>query len=80
MKSIAFIDTEIEPKSKKLLDLGAVKGDGQQFHKNSPADFTAFLRGCEFVAGHNIIKHDLNYVSRAVAEAGIPYAHAIDTL
>lgn len=80
MKSIAFIDTEIEPKSKKLLDLGAVKGDGQQFHKNTPADFTAFLRGCEFVAGHNIIKHDLNFAGRAVAEAGIPHANAIDTL
>lgn len=80
MKSVAFIDTEIEPKSKRLVDLGAVKGDGQLFHKNTLTDFTAFLRGCEFVAGHNIIKHDLNFAGRAVAEAGIPHANAIDTL
>lgn len=80
MKPIAFIDTEIEPKSSKLLDLGAVKGDGQQFHKNTLADFTSFLHGCAFVAGHNILQHDLKYVGQSVEAAGIPAANAIDTL
>lgn len=80
MKPIAFIDTEIEPKSRKLLDLGAVKGDGQQFHKNTLADFTSFLHGCAFVAGHNILQHDLKYVGQSVEAAGIPAANAIDTL
>lgn len=80
MKPIAFIDTEIEPKSRKLLDLGAVKGDGQPFHKNTLTDFTAFLHGCEFVAGHNILQHDLKYVGQSVEGAGIPPANAIDTL
>lgn len=80
MKPIAFIDTEIEPKSRKLLDLGAVKGDGQQFHKNTLTDFTSFLHGCAFIAGHNILQHDLKYVGQSVEGAGIPRANAIDTL
>ncbi|MGE4272581.1 MAG: hypothetical protein AB7E31_06875 [Desulfitobacterium sp.] len=61
MKPIAFIDTEIEPKSKKILDMGSVKGDGSTFHSNSMADFTAFLKKSEYLCGHNII--DTLYLS-----------------
>ncbi len=42
MKSIAFIDTEIEPKSLKILDIGSVKADGSFFHKPSVAEFPNF--------------------------------------
>jgi hypothetical protein len=31
MNSIAFIDTEIEPRSRKILDIGGVKDDGNRF-------------------------------------------------
>lgn len=31
---IAFIDTEIEPKSRQILDIGGVRSDGCEFHKN----------------------------------------------
>jgi hypothetical protein len=37
MNSIAFIDTEIDPKSGKILDIDSVKGDGSIFHKSSVA-------------------------------------------
>lgn len=43
LKSIAFIDTEISPKSKKILDIGGIKGDGMSFHSNSVADFKILL-------------------------------------
>jgi ATP-dependent DNA helicase RecQ len=32
MNSIAFIDTEIEPRSRKILDIGAIKNDGSSFY------------------------------------------------
>jgi len=80
MNSIAFIDTEIDPKSRKILDIGGVKGDGNSFHSNSINDFTTFLRGTEFVCGHNIFNHDLKYIQKAVNDAGINPSNFIDTL
>lgn len=80
MNSIAFIDTEIEPKSGKILDIGGVKSDGNSFHSNSITDFITFLRGTKFVCGHNIFNHDLKYIQKAVTDAGIISANIIDTL
>lgn len=80
MKSIAFIDTEVEPKSKKVLDIGSVKGDGSSFHSNSVSDFIRFLNGSEFVCGHNIINHDLKYIQDSINAVGINNSNIIDTL
>ncbi|PKP48441.1 MAG: RecQ family ATP-dependent DNA helicase [Bacteroidetes bacterium HGW-Bacteroidetes-11] len=80
MNSIAFVDTEIDPKSKKILDIGSVKADGSSFHSNSIADFIKFLNGTQFICGHNIINHDLKYIQKAITDAEINSAHIIDTL
>src|SRR5690348_15008959 len=80
MKSIAFIDTEIEPKRGKILDIGAVRDNGNFFHSNSIVDFITFLRGTQFICGHNIFNHDLKYLQKAVADAGINSENIIDTL
>ncbi len=80
MKSIAFIDTEVEPKSRKILDIGSVKGDGSTFHKTSIAEFIKFLNGTQFVCGHNIFNHDLKYIGKALIDAGVNSANIIDTL
>lgn len=80
MARIAFIDTEIEPKTGKVLDIGGVREDGVCFHGNSVADFTGFLKGADFVCGHNIIDHDLKYVRDAVKAAGVAEGNAVDTL
>lgn len=80
MNSIAFIDTEIEPKSRKILDIGSVKGDGSSFHKGSVAEFILFLNGTQFICGHNIFNHDLKYIGKALDDAGINPANIIDTL
>lgn len=74
---IAFIDAEVDSR-KRILDIGAVKQTGQEFHSKSLSDFTAFLHGNLYVCGHNIIKHDLEYIGNAVSDAGIKYF--IDTL
>lgn len=80
MNSIAFIDTEIEPKSHKILDIGSVKDNGSSFHSTSVADFIAFLKGTAFICGHNIFNHDLKYIQKAVNDAGLNPSNAIDTL
>uniref|UniRef100_UPI00227D5CB0 DEAD/DEAH box helicase n=1 Tax=Algoriphagus sp. PAP.12 TaxID=2996678 RepID=UPI00227D5CB0 len=80
MKSIAFIDTEVDPKSRKIHDIGAVKIDGSTFHKTSVAEFIQFLRGTEFICGHNIFCHDLEYIGQSITDAGINSANIIDTL
>ncbi len=80
MTSIAFIDTEIESKNRKILDIGSIKNNGSSFHKNSVAEFVQFLNGTQFVCGHNILNHDIKYIGNAINEAGINPANIIDTL
>lgn len=80
MSSIAFIDTEIEPNSRRILDIGSVRDDGSSFHKPSVTGLVQFLNGTQFICGHNILNHDLKYIGQAVNEAGITDAHIIDTL
>ena len=80
MNSIAFIDTEIDAKSHKILDIGSIKDNGSSFHSSSVADFKKFISGTDFICGHNIFNHDLKYIQQAVSEAGLNPLHAIDTL
>ncbi len=80
MNSIAFIDIEVEPKSRKILDIGSVKGDGSSFHKNSVIEFIQFLNGTKYICGHNVFKHDIKYIGRALSDSGINLANIIDTL
>ncbi|NTU52643.1 MAG: RecQ family ATP-dependent DNA helicase [Chlorobiaceae bacterium] len=80
MNSIAFIDTEIHPKSRKILDIGSVKSDGSIFHKASVGDFIRFLNGMQFICGHNVFNHDIQYIRDALDSAGVNTANIIDTL
>lgn len=80
MNSIAFIDTEIEPKSRKILDIGSIKSDDSLFHKASVVDFIQFLHGTKFICGHNIFNHDIKYIGKALSDAEISSANIIDTL
>ena len=80
MDSITFIDTEIEPKSGKILDIGSIKSDGSSFHKSTIAEFTHFLIGTNFICGHNILNHDIKYIGKALSDTGINPENIIDTL
>ena len=60
---LVFIDTEVNPHTKKVADYGAVREDGAVLHTSSKADFDAFVSVCDAVCGHNIIGHDLKYTS-----------------
>ncbi|HMQ07412.1 MAG TPA: RecQ family ATP-dependent DNA helicase [Saprospiraceae bacterium] len=80
MNSIAFIDTEIDRKSKTILDIGSIKSDGSQFRKTSIFEFIHFIKGSQFICGHNIFNHDIKYIGNALQDAGINSLNIIDTL
>ena len=69
---IVFIDTEVNPQTKKVADYGAVREDGAVLHTHSKADFDAFVSRCGTVCGHNIIRHDLKYlIASAISKAAV---------
>ncbi|MBN8682400.1 MAG: RecQ family ATP-dependent DNA helicase [Chitinophagales bacterium] len=80
MASIAFFDIETDWNGKNILDIGACYDDGRFFHENSLDRFSSFIKGVDFVCGHNIFQHDLKFLSSAITLAGITPENAIDTL
>ena len=78
--TIAFIDTEIDYRSRKIVDIGGIRCNGSSFHSNSIDGFKQFLNGTGFICGHNIIHHDLKYINHVVSDAGIDQLNIIDTL
>ncbi|MCM1177639.1 MAG: RecQ family ATP-dependent DNA helicase [Bacteroides sp.] len=61
MKNIAYIDIEVSAKG-RILDIGAVKWNGDRFHSSKISDFIQFIGSCEYLCGHNIISHDIKYL------------------
>jgi len=80
MKPIIFFDTEIDPESKKINKIGAVKSDGAIFHSDSVKDFKYFLKNTEYVCGHNILRHDLKYLKKYFLFHETNHIKSIDTL
>ena len=79
MENIVFFDLEINPQTKKILDIGASKMDDSRFHSPSSKDFEHFVKGVTFIAGHNIINHDLKYLKDKISRPDFPQK-IIDTL
>ena len=77
-KKIVFIDTEIGIEDKKIYDIGALRFDKAIFHSSSLQDFYKFIIGTEFICGHNIIQHDLKFLSKIITDESI--YKPIDTL
>lgn len=63
LSGIVFIDVEVGLQDKRAHDFGAAKGSGEELHTTSRQDFSRFIADAEFVCGHNIIQHDLKYLS-----------------
>ena len=76
MESIVFIDSEITNEG-AIADLGAVK-ETTQFHSANKQEFSEFVKGSEFVCGHNIIHHDMKYIGELFDVKNAP--NYIDTL
>ncbi len=79
-RSITFIDTEIEPNKGTILDIGAINGNGNYFHKVSIIEFLQFVKGSDYICGHNILNHDIKYIGKVINDAGIHPSNVIDTL
>jgi len=79
MNSIVFIDSEIEAKSGKILDIGGVNDRGEQFHSSSKAGFFRFINQEKYVCGHNILRHDLPFLQKS-PEIDFSGKYFIDTL
>ena len=58
---VAFIDLEVDAKTKKALDFGVVRDD-VELHTSNPKDFLSVVNGAEYICGHNILAHDINYL------------------
>ena len=80
MTSIAFIDTEIDPKSGRINDIGGIYDAGNQFHSSSIPNFIDFVKGAQFLCGHNILNHDLKYLKPYFSNSELSGINAIDTL
>ena len=52
MTNITFIDLEINPTNRQILDIGAIRHDGASFHCNSPKDLMQFIAQTEYIGGH----------------------------
>ena len=80
MNQITFIDIEVGSNDKKVFDIGAVKPDGSSFHSASFAGLSDYVKGTDYICGHNIINHDLKYIGDTLRDAGVNIGNAVDTL
>lgn len=76
MESIVFIDSEITSEG-TIGDLGAVT-ETSQFHSTNKQEFSRFVKGNDFVCGHNVIHHDVKYIGELLNDGNAPIY--IDTL
>ncbi|RYY90227.1 MAG: RecQ family ATP-dependent DNA helicase [Chitinophagaceae bacterium] len=77
---IAFIDLEADPRTGKISDIGAQRSDGSSLHSGSIPELLDFTRNCSFLCGHNIVRHDLQLIGKAVGNQAWGLDKAIDTL
>lgn len=79
MKNIVFFDAEINPESKEILDFGGIKYNSSRIHTPSKNTFSSFVSDCNYICGHNILAHDLQYVDELIRTVQPSYV-PIDTL
>jgi len=79
MKKIAYLDCEINPKSKQIIDIGAINAN-HILHTSSITKLLEFLKNAEFLSGHNILNHDLNYIEKTAKTSLLQTHKIIDTL
>lgn len=80
MPKITFIDIEVNPSNHQISDIGAVCDNGASFHANSLSNLVQFLGKTEYIGGHNILNHDLKYLTPLFQRIGYAISKVIDTL
>lgn len=72
----AVVDLEVGFNDHKIHDIGAVRHDGAVFHKADKTELHQFLKGVDFLCGHNIIHHDARYLFKDESHSWV----LVDTL
>ncbi|KPP98447.1 MAG: ATP-dependent DNA helicase RecQ [Bacteroidetes bacterium HLUCCA01] len=80
MQNITFFDTEVDQRNQTVVDFGAIKGNDSYFHGASVHGFENFLNGTEYLCGHNVVHHDVQYIRNLLQRVGIGPNNIIDTL
>ena len=78
METIVFIDIEVGSTDQRIHDIGAVSTSGAVLHTGKTDELVEFLGDTRFICGHNLVRHDLKYLSASLA--GKPSLIPIDTL
>ena len=78
MGTVSFFDLEIDPNKNSILDIGCVRWDDSTFHESSVHKFTEFIKDSDFIAGHNVFKHDLKYIHQYLGAATFGSLKTID--
>lgn len=80
MPRITFIDTETQPVTGKILDIGCVNEDQNKYHSSSLSELENFIQSAEYLCGHNIIDHDKKYLEKWMGADFTGKYRYIDTL
>lgn len=64
MSCIAFIDTEVSTRTKKVEEYAAVLENDSIYRGNNIHNFVKHIESSEFICGHNILGHDLKYFEK----------------
>lgn len=80
MKTIAFFDIEVNPKTGQVLDAGAIRTDEAVIHDKSLPRLLHFVKDADYLCGHNILHHDLPFLQKAAGDPPYGLSKAIDTL
>lgn len=84
MKNITFIDTEVSTETNRILDFGAVKINNAYKHTSSLSEFREFIKGEEYLCGHNVISHDMKFLYQSMGRGDyngfLYFWNVIDTL
>lgn len=78
MSKIVFIDTEVNMDTGKIADYGAVDEYGGNVHTGIEDEFISFIGDADYICGHNVIAHDLEFIRRSSNK--LNEKEAIDTL
>ncbi|MDE6831140.1 MAG: RecQ family ATP-dependent DNA helicase, partial [Muribaculaceae bacterium] len=61
-KRYCFVDVEVGAHDKKIHDIGAISWRGGVYHGADRGELMKFIKGADYVCGHNIINHDAKYL------------------
>jgi len=77
---IVFYDIEVDKKSKRIDDFGAITDTKKEFHDKDANKFIKFMSKGDFFCGHNVVTHDNQYIRKLKHLRFLSDDKIIDTL